>query len=303
MIAVVGATATGKSGLAVGLARALGAEIVNGDAFQLYHELRIGVAKPGCAERAGIAHHLFELARVTEPMDAASYARHARRSIEEIWARGRVAIVAGGTGLYVSAVVAGIDPMPAIPDPIRQRIRQLVERRGATRAHRLLAHVDPALARRIDPRNPRRVARGLEVFFGAGVPLSALQTGRAEPLPAAWQAMLGVRRSRADLAARVARRVDRMWEAGLLGEARELVAAGLAAAVVARRPIGYREAFAVLRGELTEARAKELTVAATRRLARRQDTWWRRRAVAWLDVEGPGEPSIGRALEIVSSLC
>ncbi|MFN7973211.1 MAG: tRNA (adenosine(37)-N6)-dimethylallyltransferase MiaA [Acidobacteriota bacterium] len=283
---VVGATASGKTRLASEIACRVTGEVVNADALQLYRELSIGVAKPDPAMLARAPHHLFEDLSVREPSSVGRFVARARAVLEEIWRHGHVPVVAGGTGLYVDRLLRGIDDVPAVPAPVRQRIRSLVERRGAARAHRLLAHVDPTMAGRLAPADRQRIGRGLEVYFGTGRRLSTLQSGAGKGIDADVR-MVGIRRTRVDLDARIRDRVRIMWGAGLLDEARRLRSLGLEADVRARKPIGYAEAFDVLDGRLSEGEAVEGTAVATRQLAKRQDTWFRRMAIRWIDAS-PG---------------
>lgn len=320
VVVVVGATASGKSRLAAQLAAMLGRDVVNADALQLYRELQIGVAKPEADVRRLAPHHLFEEASVCDGLSAGEYVRRARGVLAELAAEGRGAVVVGGTGLYVEALLHGIDVIPDVPLEVRTRVRALIARRGPERAHRLLARVDPPLAARLPPGDRQRIARGLEVAFGTGRRLSELQRGgvfargrgdasshRAEGPVAQAQGdldarVIGVRRGRADLADRIARRVWAMWQEGLLDEARRLVALGMREAVEARKPIGYREAFAVLDGRASDVEAKRETVRRTLALAKRQETWWRRRGVAWVEVAAGEEPSVGTALAALRAL-
>lgn len=302
MIVVVGATASGKSGLAARLANACAGDVVNADALQLYAELELGVAKPGPELLALAPHHLFDAASVRQKVSVGDFLGRARPLVHRLEEAGRAVVVVGGTGMYVSALLDGLDAMPEVPEPVKGRIRRLIERHGSSRAHRLLARVDPALAARLAPGDRQRIGRGLEVAFGTGQRLSRLQQrgsfGRAAG-PRAGVALLGVKRGRADLAERIARRVEMMWRDGMLDEARRLRDAGLRDDVEALKPIGYKEAFAVLDGHVSQEEAMRETIRHSVALAKRQETWWRRRGVAWLEVPPDEEPSVADALALV----
>lgn len=296
---MVGTTTSGKTKLAADVARLGGGEVVNADALQLYRELGIGVAKPDASLRRLVPHHLFEEASVREPWSAGAYACRARQVIEEIWGRGRIPVLAGGTGLYVKAVILGLPDLPVSQPDVRRRVARLIDRHGIARAYRLLRHRDPGLALRLHGTDRQRISRGLEVSLGTGRALSELQRGAATPLDTGGVAVVGVRRTRADLAGRIARRIEEMWREGLLSEAKRLSEEGLRAAVEARKPIGYREAFAVLDGRIGIAEAKRLTARATLQLAKRQETWWRRRDVRFVDVAEGLEPDAAAVLDAI----
>jgi tRNA dimethylallyltransferase len=282
-VAVVGPTATGKSRLAVALARQLGGEIVNADAMSLYRGMDIGTAKPTAAERDGIPHHLFDLWDVREPASVAAYAAVARPLVAEIRARGQVPILVGGSGLYVRAVVDSLD-FPGTDEAVRARLEQRLAERGPAALHAELAQVDPAAAARILPGNGRRIVRALEVVELTGRPFSAALPGYADV--AAVQ--VGVDLPADELDRRIAGRVDQMWAAGLVAEVRALVDAGLRTGRTASRALGYRQVLDLLDGRRTAADARADTVQATRRFARRQRSWFRRDPrVRWFDATDP----------------
>ena len=284
LVALVGATGTGKSDLALDLAEALAtrgrpAEIINADAMQLYRGMDIGTAKLPPEARRGIRHHLLD---VLDPLEEASVARYqleARAIVERLEADGVVAILVGGSGLYVSSVVydyrfPGTDPV------IRERLENELAEKGPGVLHRRLAEVDPAAAAAIGPHNGRRLVRALEVIeltggnFGAGLPSES----------ALWRpaVTIGLRTDRAQLVDRLDARVRRMWADGLVGEVERLLRGGFG--VTASRAIGYAQALAQLRGELDEPQAMEQTAALTRRYARRQVAWFGRyRDTTWID--------------------
>ena len=295
VIAVVGATATGKSGLAVELARAIGGEIVNADSMQLYQGMDIGTAKEPEAARHGVPHHLLDIWPVTQTANVADYAKLARAAIDEIIARGRVPVLAGGSGLYVRAALDDLD-FPGTDPGIRARLEQELGRVGATALHARLARLDPAAAAAILPGNGRRIVRALEVLELTGRPFTAALPEPAYHYPRAVQ--VGVDIDRPTLDERIARRVELMWEQGLVEEVRRLEAHGLRQGRTASRALGYRQVLAFLAGELTEDRAREQTVTGTRRFARRQDSWFRNdERVAWVAYDDPARADT--AVELV----
>ena len=277
--AVVGATGTGKTDLSLRLAAALAqrgqpAEIVNADAMQLYRGMDIGTAKLPVAERRGIPHHLFDALEVTDEAAVAWYQDGARTAIGEIHARGADAILVGGSGLYVSSVVYDFR-FPPHDDTVRAELEADLAREGAGSLYARLQRLDPVTAARIDPRNGRRVVRALEV-----VAQGADSHGAALPdEPALWHpatTVIGVEVERAALVERLDRRVEDMWRAGLLGEVTRLRERGLERGMTASRAIGYAQALAELRGDLSRDEAIAQTQALTRRYARRQVSWFRR---------------------------
>ncbi|MFN7940680.1 MAG: tRNA (adenosine(37)-N6)-dimethylallyltransferase MiaA [Thermoanaerobaculia bacterium] len=283
-IAIVGATATGKSQLAVELAIRLGGEIVNADAFQVYRGLDIGTAKPDSGARAAVAHHLIDILEPTETFSAGRFARRAAAAIADIVARGRVAIVAGGTGFYVRALAEGLAPLPTVPPELRERLAARCAREGAPALHVELASVDPESAARIAPRDRHRVLRALEVWLASGETLSSWHR-RAPATPnAPTLRKIGLTLPRAVLYDRIESRVASMLERGWLDEIRGLLAAGVPPAAPAFRAIGYRSMIEYLsHGRDLESATREAVVA-TRRYAKRQETWFRRdRDIEWLE--------------------
>ncbi|WP_217183654.1 tRNA (adenosine(37)-N6)-dimethylallyltransferase MiaA [Streptomyces sp. AC495_CC817] len=283
--AVVGATGTGKSDLAIDLAEALRsrgnpAEIVNADAMQLYRGMDIGTAKLPPAERRGIPHHLFDVREVTEEAAVAWYQPLARAAVDDIHARGGDAILVGGSGLYVSSVVFDFRFPPRDPE-IRSRLESELEAHGAAALLDRLRAADPETAARVDPHNARRIVRALEVIEQGGT-----NHGAALPdAPVPWKEdtrIIGLRVERSALVERLDARVERMWAAGLVDEVSALRDAGLERGVTARRAIGYAQALSQLEGRLSEEEAIAETQALTRRYARRQVSWFKRYpAIEW----------------------
>ncbi|MFE1322021.1 tRNA (adenosine(37)-N6)-dimethylallyltransferase MiaA [Kitasatospora phosalacinea] len=298
VVSVVGATAAGKSDLAVAIAREIGGEVVNTDSMQLYKGMDIGTAKLTPAERGGVPHHLLDVWEVTETASVAEYQALARAEMDRQLAAGQVPVLVGGSGLYVRAAVDEME-FPGTDPAVRARLEEELERVGPGALHRRLAGLDPAAAEAILPSNGRRVVRALEVIEITGRPFTAsLPTQRA----VYGAVQIGVRVPRPELDRRIELRVDRMWEAGLLDEVRELEEAGLREGLTASRALGYQQVLAFFAGECTEDEARAETVRATRRFARRQESWFRRDdRIHWLDRPEGADPVelLGRALELI----
>ncbi len=296
VVAVVGATATGKSGVAVALARELGGEVVNADASQLYRGMDIGTAKLRPDERAGVPHHLLDMLDVTQEASVADYQHRARAVIDDIAARGLVPVLVGGSGLYVKAALDPLD-FPGTDPQVRARWEAEATRLGPHRLHDVLAERDPAAAAAILPSNVRRVVRALEAGELTGRPFAATMPTHEYVRPAV---QIGLDRSRDDLDQRIAVRVDLMLEAGLLDEVRALEQQGLRQGRTASAALGYRQLLAHLHGELTLEQARDETVRATRAFARRQQKWFRRdHRITWVDGTQPARDVVARALDVV----
>jgi len=271
VIAVVGPTASGKSDLAIALAERLGGEIVNGDAMQLYRGMDIGTAKLPLEERRGIAHHQLDVLDVTQEASVATYQREARLDLAGIRERGHVPIVVGGSGLYVRAALDRLEIPPADPS-VRGRLQDELAQVGIEILFARLEQADPVAAQAIQRNNKRRIVRALEVIELTGRPFSATLPTREYRLPTIT---IGLRVPRPDLDDRIAIRVNRMWDSGLLDEVSRLEAAGLREGRTAAKALGYRQALAHLDGEMPAEQAVEETIVATRKFARRQESWFR----------------------------
>ncbi|GAA3549448.1 tRNA (adenosine(37)-N6)-dimethylallyltransferase MiaA [Microlunatus spumicola] len=289
-IVLVGPTASGKSGLAVALAQAYGArgqraEVVNADSMLVYRGMDVGTAKPTERERAGVVHHLVDVLDVTQTATVAQFQGMARAAVADCLARGVVPILVGGSALYVRAVLDAFE-FPGTDPELRARLEAELEALGPEALHARLAARDPAAAARIEPGNGRRVVRALEVGELTGQPYAAELPERRYALPDVVQVGLDVPRDVLDV--RIRRRVDAMWEAGLVAEVRLLEQAGLRDGLTASRALGYRQVLQHLDGELDEAAAREATVVGTRKFARRQDSWFRKdERITWLDHDRP----------------
>jgi tRNA dimethylallyltransferase len=284
VVALVGPTATGKTALAVALARRLGGEVVNADSMQLYRGMDIGTAKPDEAERAGVPHHLLDVWHVREPASVAEYRRLARAEVDRLRAAGTVPLLVGGSGLYVRAVLDELD-FPGTDPDVRARLEAELAAVGAPALHDRLARVDPAAAAAVLPSNGRRIVRALEVVELTGGPFRA---SLPEPRPHYPAVVVGLDRAAAELDERVAQRVARMWARGFVDEVAALAADGLREGPTASRALGYAQVLAQLDGGLGPDEARERTVTATRRFVRRQRSWFRRDpATTWLDAARP----------------
>jgi len=288
LIAILGPTATGKSALALSLAERHGGEIINCDSTAVFRGFDIGTDKIALADRRGIPHHLIDIADPTEDYTAAQFARDAAAAIRDIHARGRVPILAGGTGFYYRALTRGLFPGPGRDEALRRRLEAIATRRGVTFLHRMLGRVDRASALRIQPRDLKRLVRALEVFFLTGRPLTAHFADTASPIADIEVLAIALRLPAAQISERVTRRVDEQFARGLLSEIRTLLARGIPETA---RPFGglvYRQALEHLHGVRDEASTRALIAQENRRYARRQLIWFRKEPnLAWLD--GPGE--------------
>jgi len=283
VIAVVGPTAAGKSDLGVDLALALDGEVINADSMQLYRGMDIGTAKLTPEERRGVPHHLLDIWDVTEAANVADYQRLARAEIERLHAAGRVPILVGGSGLYVRAAIDQLE-FPGTDAAVRARLEEELDMRGPGALHARLAAVDPQAAHAILPSNGRRIVRALEVIEITGRPFTANLPGHESVYDTV---QIGVDVPRPVLDERITGRVDRMWEAGLVAEVRALEERGLREGRTASRALGYQQVLAAFAGECTEEQARAETVRATKRFARRQDSWFRRDPrVHWLGGRG-----------------
>jgi tRNA dimethylallyltransferase len=282
LIAVVGPTAAGKSGLSLRLAQLLDGEIVNADSMQLYRGMDIGTAKLPPGQRGGVPHHLLDIWEVTRTANVAEYQRLARHAIADIHSRGRLPIVVGGSGLYVRAVIDNLD-FPGTEPELRDRLERELAEVGPAALHARLARLDPAAAGAILPGNGRRVVRALEVLELSGRPFSATLPGYESIYDVV---QVGVRMPRAQLDERITSRVAAMWQAGFVAEVRGLVAAGLREGKTASRALGYAQVLRFLAGEWSDEEAIAQTVKATRRFARRQESWFRRDPrITWLGAD------------------
>lgn len=288
VLCLAGATATGKSEIALLLAEHLDGEIISVDSMQVYRGLDIGTAKPSKADRHHVPHHLLDVAELTESFDAAKFARLAHAAVREIQGRGRLPILCGGTGLYFKAFLDGLGDAP----PANPSLRAELEAAPLPDLLRELEQRDPSSFTVIDRQNPRRVVRAIEVIRLTGKPFSAqraswLNADMSSRVPTDTQTphFFGIQREIADLHRRINIRVDRMFQGGLVDEVRELLSRGLGENRTATQAIGYRQVIEHLRGERSLPETIELVKIRTRQFAKRQMTWFRRHApVNWVAV-------------------
>ena len=288
VVAILGPTATGKSALGIALAQRFDGEIVSCDSTAVYRGFDIGTDKVPMDERRGIPHHLIDIAEPIDEYTAAQYARDAAGVVRDVHARGRIPIVAGGTGFYYRALTRGLFPGPGRDIELRQRLETIAGRRGVAFLHRMLQRVDPPSALRIQPRDLKRLVRALEVFFLTGRPLTTHFVDTVSPLPDFDVVGVALRLPASQISERVTRRVDEQFERGLLDEIRGLLARGVPESA---RPFGglvYRQALEHLHGLRDETATRALIAQENRRYARRQLIWFRKEPnLSWFD--GPGE--------------
>jgi len=295
---LVGPTAVGKSAVAVPLARRLNGEIISADSMQVYRGMDIGTAKPGAAERSQVRHHLIDVCDLIESFDVKRFVDLANEAIQDIRSRKKIAVVVGGTGLYVRALRHGLFEGPSRNTELRARL----ERRSAADLFEELQRLDPVTAQGIDRQNPRRLVRALEVFYKTGKPIRELQTqwdtdpaqriASRDARATRTAPAIGLTRERTDLAERIDRRIDEQMAAGWVDEVRRLLPLGLEKNATAMQAAGYRELVAQLRGELPLAEAVALIKTRTRQLAKRQLTWFRREPrLQWIEIGRGEQPS------------
>jgi tRNA dimethylallyltransferase len=296
-IVICGATATGKSDLAVSLATEIGGEIINADSMQIYKGMDIGTAKLTPTERGGIEHHMLDVLEVTQDSTVAWYQGLAREAVNAIHGRGKHAIIVGGTGLYIKSILDDLN-FPDTDAVVRQRLTEEAREFGIVQLFRRLEELDPVAAAAIDRQNERRVIRALEVIEITGQPFTAnLPREDSSLYPDALQ--FGLVMDRAELGARVEARVDRMWEKGFVAEVDRLIDEGITKATTARRALGYAQIIAMRSGEISETLAIEETKRATRQYVRRQETWFSRDArINWIS---PTQPRLETVLKKINS--
>ena len=288
LVAILGPTATGKSALALAVAERFDGEIINCDSTAVYRGFDIGTDKIAPVDRRGVPHHLIDIADPTDEYTAAQFARDAAQAVRDIHGRARLPILAGGTGFYYRALTRGLFPGPGKDAALRRRLESIAERRGVAFLHRMLKRVDADSARRIQPRDLKRLVRALEVYFLTGRPLTAHFADTASPLADVEVTAIALRLPAALTSERVTRRVDQQFARGLLDEIRTLLARGIPEAA---RPFGglvYRQALEHLHGVRDEPATRALIAQENRRYARRQLIWFRKEPnLVWFD--GPGE--------------
>jgi tRNA dimethylallyltransferase len=298
IIAIVGPTSVGKSALAIQLALALGGEIVSADSRQVYRYMDIGTAKPSHEDRAKVPHHIIDIINPNENFTLATYQELAFQAIADIQRRGKLALLVGGSGLYVRAVTGGLSIPKVAPDPeLRRKLEERAAQEGYQSLYSELQNVDPAAAEKIDPRNVRRVIRALEVCITAGVPFSQLK--KASPKVSA--VTIGLTTAREDLYKRIDSRVDDMIECGLVDEVKWLIDRGYSPDLPAMSGLGYKQIVSYLKGETSLEETVQRIKFETHRFARHQYAWFRPKDehIHWFDIKEEPLESI-RSLIVIS---
>jgi tRNA dimethylallyltransferase len=303
LVAIVGATATGKSALGIALARRFDGEIVSCDSTAVYRRFDIGTDKVPVLARRGIPHHMIDVAEPTEEYSAARYAREAAAAIRGVTARGRVPILVGGTGLYYRALVRGFFPGPARDTALRARLERIAERRQVERLHALLGRVDPAAAGRIQPRDRKRLVRALEVYFLTGRPITAHFADTRSPLPEYDVVTFALRIPPELTAERVAARVDAQFQQGLLDEIRAMLAEGIPETAHPFTGLVYRQALEHLHGVRDEEATRELIARENRKYSRRQLIWFRKEPnLQWIHAAGDREETQEEVARVLAAM-
>lgn len=304
-LAILGPTASGKSAVAMAVARSdigrrIGVELVSIDAMQVYCGMDIGTAKPSAEDRAVVPHHMIDLVDASETFTVAQFQRHCRDALEDIALRQGTAVLVGGTGLYLRAVVDDLD-IPGTWPQIRQRLEEEAERRGPQALHSRLMALDPRAAGKMEPTNARRIVRALEVVEGSGRPFSSFGPG-VDEYPPSSVVQFALRWDRDALRSRISRRVSEMVEAGLVDEVRSLLKTGLSA--TARQALGYKEIVEHVSGRLDLQDATALIALRTSQFAIRQERWFRRDPrIRWIDVrQDPVVEAVPRILEMLAEI-
>lgn len=283
-ILIAGPTASGKSALALRLAKTYNGEVINADSMQIYSGLRVITACPSAEEEAQAPHHLYRVLDPSTVCSAAMWADMALAKIEEVLGRGRIPILVGGTGLYFRALTEGLSQMPPIPDAVRQRVRQEVAEQGTQASHDRLMQLDPQIGARLKPADTQRIARALEVFEATGTPMSVFQARPPVPLLTGPMAQIVLTPEREWSRARIDLRFDLMMEAGALAEAQALAARQLDPSLPAMKALGVPSLLAHVAGELTLEQAIEASKTQSKQFAKRQSTWFRNQMIAWKSI-------------------
>lgn len=290
VLVIVGATATGKTQLALEVAATCRGEIINSDALQVYRGFDIGTAKPSPLERNRIRHHLIDILDPHEPYSAGQFARLAREAVDDIRSRGRLPIVVGGSGLYLRALLQGISPLPRIDPEVRQGLREELSSNGLGSLYQELLKVDHQTADNLHSTDSQRILRALEVVRSTGKPLSSWIREKPFGTDQIASTQIGLTLPRSILYDRIAARVRAMTDQGWLTEVQEILASGVSPSDPAFQALGYRQLGSHLRGEISLEEAIGETTQATRRFAKRQTTWFRKEhAIKWFDVQHPRE--------------
>lgn len=275
VIAVVGPTCSGKTGVGIALSRLVDGEIVSADSRQIYRLIDIGTAKPTPDELRQVTHHLVDIVSLDEDISAGTFSRLARETIGEIFSRNRVPLLVGGSGLYVRSVIDGLFDAPEIDDETREGLRKRLKSEGAERLLEELKRLDPVAAKGLLPQNYKRILRALEVYYVSGKPISVLRAERTSP-PDFNVLQFGLVLERKELYRRIENRVDSMMDAGLVDEVKELLRRGFDPNLNSLQTVGYKEAIGYIQGRIRFEEMVALIKMNTRRYAKRQLTWFRK---------------------------
>ena len=275
VVVIVGPTAVGKSALAVNVAEMLDTEIISADSMQIYRGMSVGVAAPSAQDLARVTHHFVGSIEPDERFSAADFARRALDVVRDVHAQGKVPLVVGGSGLYVRALVDGLFPGPPADKRLRQELKEVADEKGSRHLYKRLQTLDPESAKKIHPKDLRRMIRALEVYELTGIPISELQQKHRDAGPGLDATFVGIERQRRDLYTRIDERVERMFELGLIAEVTDLLERGYGDEIDRIRPLGYPEVKAYLFGEIDLDRAKYVVKRNSRRYAKRQYTWFK----------------------------
>lgn len=286
LLVIVGPTATGKTAVAVEVAKKVNGEIISADSMLIYRCMSVGTAKPSLEERQGIPHYLIDIIDPNEQYSVALFQEQAQRLIGEIAARGKLPLLVGGTGLYIRSVIDHYNfTRTGINSELRSRLQSEADRYGAEAVYRKLMDVDPAIAAKLHPHNLKRVIRALEVYHQTGQPVSRLQDGDERSQAKYDLIMFGLNLQRQDLYQKIEQRVDNMLASGLVDEVRQLLRKGYGPGLVSMQGLGYKEIIPYIYGDITLEEAVFLLKRNTRRFAKRQMTWFGRdQRIKWLDI-------------------
>ena len=303
LIAILGATAVGKSALGIRLAQRFHGEVVSCDSTAVYRGFDIGTDKVPAGERRGVPHHMIDVADPTEEYSAARYAREAAVAIRDSTARGALPILVGGTGLYYRALTRGFFPGPSRDAALRARLERIADRRGSEKLHAWLCRVDRPASLRIQPRDRKRIIRALEVYLLTGRPITSHFADTVSPLAGYEVIAFALRIPPEETALRVARRVDAQFEQGLLDEIRDLLAAGVPQTAHPFTGLVYRQALEHLNGVRDEQATRELIVRENRKYARRQLIWFRKEPnLRWIQAAGEREETLEEVARALAAM-
>lgn len=296
VIAIVGPTCSGKTRVGIELAKLVNGEIISADSRQIYKLIDIGTAKPTAQELSEVPHHLVDAVPLDEVVSAGTFGRLAREALRDIFARGRVPILVGGSGLYLRSVIDGLFDSPKIDEGVRKELRTRLKSHGADELLKELKSVDPKTAEGLLPQNYKQIVRALEVYHSSGSPISALRTERSQP-PDFKTLQFGITLERKELYRRIEKRVDNMIAAGLVDEVKELMRRGFDPGLNSLQTVGYKEALSYVRGTIRFEDMVVLMKMNTRRYAKRQMTWFRKDSrIIWVNADGKSAKEI--AVEI-----